>query len=40
MQELRLWRMVGGSRLPGFGKYAATMNVEQYVEAVLAGKSV
>lgn len=38
VQELRLWRMVGGSRLPGFSKHAATMTVEQYVEAVLAGK--
>lgn len=38
VQEERLWRMVGASRLPGYGKYASTMSVEQYVEAVLNGQ--
>jgi len=38
VQEERLWRMVGASRLPGYAKYCTTMNIEQYVEAVLAGK--
>jgi len=37
VQEERLWRMVGASRLPGYGKYASTMAVEQYVETVLNG---
>lgn len=35
--EERLWRMVGASRLPGFGKQMAMMSVEQYVEAVVKG---
>jgi hypothetical protein len=39
VQEERLWRMVGASRLPGYGKHAPTMSVEQYVEAVLGGKA-
>src|SRR5262249_4863296 len=38
VQEERLWRMVGASRLPGYGKYASTMSVEQYVETVLNGQ--
>src|SRR5439155_12142073 len=38
VQEERLWRMVGASRLPGYGKYASTISVEQYVETVLNGK--
>ena len=38
VQEERLWRMVGASRLPGYGRYAATMGVEQYVAAVLDGQ--
>jgi hypothetical protein len=38
VQELRLWRMVGASRLPGYGKHASTMNIEQYVDSVLTGK--
>ena len=37
VQEEGLWRLVGASRLPGYGKYAATIGVEQYVEMVLAG---
>lgn len=38
VQEERLWRMVGASRLPGYGKYAATMKIEQYVDTVIDGK--
>ncbi len=37
VQEERLWRMVGASRLPGYGKHAQAMSVEDYVEAVLRG---
>jgi hypothetical protein len=32
-----LWRMVGGSRLPGFCKVCATVSAEQYVADVVAG---
>jgi len=38
VQEERLWRMVGASRLPGYNKYAANMGVEQYVDAVIRGE--
>lgn len=38
VQEERLWRMVGASRLPGYGKHASTMNIQEYVDAVLGGK--
>lgn len=38
VQEERLWRMVGASRLPGYGKHSPTMSAEQYVEEVLKGK--
>jgi GNAT superfamily N-acetyltransferase len=38
VQEERLWRMVGASRLPGYFKHASTMSIEQYVESVLSGK--
>ena len=38
VQEERLWRMVGASRLPGYGKHCSTMSIEQYVDAVLNGK--
>jgi hypothetical protein len=38
VQELRLWRMVGASRLPGYAKHASSMNIEQYVDSVLNGK--
>jgi len=37
VQEEGLWRMVGASRLPGYGKYASTMPIAQYVDAVLNG---
>jgi hypothetical protein len=33
-----LWRMVGGSRLPGYGPLAATMPCDEYVAEVVAGK--
>jgi ribosomal protein S18 acetylase RimI-like enzyme len=32
-----LWRMVGGSRLPGYGKLAATMPCDEYVAEVVEG---
>jgi hypothetical protein len=35
--ELGLWRMVGGSRLPGYGEVAATIKPETYVAEVVAG---
>jgi GNAT superfamily N-acetyltransferase len=33
----RLWRMIGGSRLPGYSKVSATVSAEQYVADVAAG---
>ena len=38
VQEERLWRMVGASRLPGFANHCSDMTIEQYVESVLQGK--
>jgi GNAT superfamily N-acetyltransferase len=38
--EEGLWRMVGGSRLPGYGKVAATVSPQQYVAEVMAGTRV
>jgi GNAT superfamily N-acetyltransferase len=38
VQEERLWRMVGASRMPGFAKHLSVMNIEQYVAAVLNGQ--
>lgn len=38
VQDERLWRMVGASRLPGYGKHAATMTADQYVDTVLSGR--
>jgi GNAT superfamily N-acetyltransferase len=38
VQEERLWRLVGASRLPGFGKHCSTMSIEQYVDLVLNAK--
>jgi len=35
--EEGLWRMVGGSRLPGYAKVAATVSPETYVAEVIAG---
>jgi len=34
----RLWRMVGASRLPGYAEAAATVPVDEYVRAVVAGR--
>jgi GNAT superfamily N-acetyltransferase len=33
----KLWRMVGSSRLPGYGKMAATETADVYVAEVIAG---
>ena len=38
VQEERLWRMVGASRLPGYGKHTLTMTIEQYLDAVINRK--
>jgi GNAT superfamily N-acetyltransferase len=38
VQQQRLWRLVGASRLPGYGKHCATMSIENYVDAVLNGQ--
>jgi GNAT superfamily N-acetyltransferase len=38
VQDERLWRMVGASRLPGYGKHASSMSIGQYVDAVLSGQ--
>src|SRR5262245_17256691 len=38
VQEERLWRMVGASRLPGYAKHCPAMTVETYVDAVLGGR--
>ena len=38
VQEERLWRMVGASRLPGYGKHRSSLDIEQYVAAVLSGQ--
>jgi hypothetical protein len=38
VQEECLWRMVGASRLPGYGKHRSSMAIDQYVEAVLSGQ--
>jgi len=38
VQGERLWRMVGASRLPGYGKHISTTKIEEYVDAVVGGK--
>ena len=38
VEQERLWRMVGASRLPGYRGQAPTMSIERYVELVLSGK--
>jgi GNAT superfamily N-acetyltransferase len=40
VREEGLWRMVGASRLPGYGKRCALMGAEQYVGAVERGELV
>jgi GNAT superfamily N-acetyltransferase len=34
----RLWRMVGASRLPGYGSVAASVTADEYVGNVVAGR--
>ena len=36
--EERLWRMVGASRLPGYGAVAGIVTAEEYVRDVVAGR--
>lgn len=38
--EERLWRMVGGSRLPGYGAIADTVAADQYVREVVTGDRI
>ena len=38
VQEERLWRMVGASRLPGYSKHASILGIENYVNGVVAGE--
>lgn len=38
VQEERLWRMVGASRVPGYSNHSATTSIEQYVDAVVNGE--
>jgi hypothetical protein len=38
VQEDRLWRMVGASRLPGYAKHSSTISVERYVDEVVSGE--
>lgn len=35
-RALRLWRMVGASRMPHYGRYLETLSPEDYVAAVIA----
>lgn len=37
IQAENLWRMVGASRLPGYGKHAVSMPIDQYVSSVIGG---
>ena len=37
VREERLWRMVGASRVPGYGKHLSTASIEQYVDGVVNG---
>jgi GNAT superfamily N-acetyltransferase len=37
VQEEHLWRMVGASRLPGYGKQLSRMEIQSYVDAVVCG---
>ena len=40
VEQERLWRMVGASRLPGYGQRCAALSAEAYVAAVLEGKLI
>lgn len=37
VQSERLWRMIGASRLPGYGKVCATESIDEYVGNVVRG---
>lgn len=37
VQDESLWRMVGASRLPGYGQHCEDMKVQDYVDQVLSG---
>ena len=39
VQEKRLWRMVGGSRMPGYGKLAGQVQPDDYIARVKAGQA-
>lgn len=36
----RLWRMVGGSRLPGYGQVAGVLSADQYVREIVDGSRI
>lgn len=38
VEELALWRMVGASRLPGYGKVAGSLDIRAYVASVINGE--
>ena len=38
VQQEKLWRLVGASRLPGFCQHCSEISIEDYVAAVLNGK--
>ena len=38
VRDLGLQRMIAGGRIPGYGRVAARMSAEQYVEEVIAGR--
>ncbi len=37
VQQEKLWRLVGASRLPGYAQHASTMTIQHYVDAVVHG---
>lgn len=37
VQVENLWRMVGASRLPGYGQHTATLDIQEYVSQVMNG---
>lgn len=38
VEEEQLWRMVGASRLPGYSKYCANLDIHNYVKSVIGGE--
>ena len=40
VREKGLWRSTGGSRLPGFHRFADVMSAEEYIAAVKRGEVV